>query len=119
MVRFLDEHTILVNDYDLKQEDKFFCSAFETAIHNTGLESIKIPYSIYENKSNDHANGVYLNYLEMENTVLIPTFGMPSDVVAVNQLETLFKGKNIKTIDCNEIANEGGVLNCISWNILK
>ena len=72
---------------------------------------------VYDNKNYNQANGDYINYLQMENTVIIPTFGIKEDDIAVKQFETIFAGQNIVTIDSNEIANDGGVLNCISWNI--
>ena len=53
----------------------------------------------------------------MKNTVIIPTFGIKEDDLAVRQLETIFAGQNIKTIESNEIAYDGGILNCITWNI--
>ncbi len=115
MVRFVDEHTVIINDY--KQEKEWFSRAFEIAIHNTGLDYITIPYNVYDNKSNDHANGDYINYLQMENTVIIPTFGIKEDDITVRQLETIFVGQNIQTIESNEIAYDGGILNCITWNI--
>ena len=74
MVRFIDENTVVINDY--QQEEECFYRAFEIAIHNTGLEYIKIPYNVYDNRSNDQANGDYINYLQMENTVIVPTFGI-------------------------------------------
>jgi len=117
MIRFLDENTVIINDY--RQEKKGFQSAFEIAIHNTGLDSIKIPYKVYDNKHNAQANGDYINYLQMENTVIIPTFGMKEDDEVVKQFENLFTGQTIATLPSNEIANEGGILNCITWNILK
>lgn len=115
MVRFVDEHTVVINDY--RQEKEEFYRAFEIAIHNTGLDYITIPYNVYDNKSNDHANDDYINYLQMENTVIIPTFGIKEDDLAVRQLETIFAGQNIQTIESNEIAYDGGILNCITWNI--
>lgn len=117
MIRFLDENTVIINDYS--KEKEWFQRAFEIAIHNTGLDYIKIPYNLDQNKSNDQANGDYINYLQMENIVIIPTFGIKEDDEAVNRLETIFKGQTTRTIESNEIANEGGVLNCITWNILK
>lgn len=118
MVRFVDENTVIINDYEnSKKEKEWFCRAFGIAIHNTGLDFIKIPYNVYDNKSNDHANGDYINYLQMENTVIIPTFGIKEDDVAVRQLETIFAGQKIQTIESNEIAYDGGILNCITWNI--
>jgi Peptidylarginine deiminase and related enzymes len=115
MVRFIDENTVVINDYS--QEKEWFHRAFEIAIHNTGLDYIKIPYNVYGNKSNNQANGDYINYLQMENTVIIPTFGIKEDNEAVRQLETIFAGQTIATVDSNEIANDGGILNCITWNI--
>ena len=117
MVRFIDEQTVIINNY--KQGKKEFYRAFEIAIHNTGLDYMKIPYNVYGNKSNDQANGDYINYLQMENTVIVPTFGIEEDDEAIKQFETLFAGQTIATIDSNEIANDGGILNCITWNILK
>lgn len=117
MVRFVDEYTVVINDY--KQEKEEFNRAFEIAIHNTGLDYIVIPYNVYDNKSNNHANGDYINYLQMENTLIIPTFGIKEDDIAVKQLETIFSGQNIQTIESNEIAYDGGILNCITWNIKK
>lgn len=117
MVRFVNEHTVIINDY--KQEKEEFYRAFEIAIHNTGLDYITIPYNVYDNKSNDHANGDYINYLQMENTVIIPTFGIAEDDIAVKQLETIFAGQTIATVESNEIAYDGGILNCITWNIIK
>ncbi len=117
MVRFIDEQTVIINDYKL--EKKEFIRAFEIAIHNTGLDYIKIPYNPYGNDNYDQANGDYINYLQMENTVIVPTFGIKEDDEVVKQFEQLFAGQTIATVPSNEIANDGGILNCITWNIIK
>lgn len=115
MVRFLDEDTVIINDY--KKEKSNFYRAFEIAIHNTGLNRVRIPYNVYDNKSNDQANGDYINYLQMDNLIILPTFGLKVDDEVIRQFEDLFAGQRIETVDSNEIANDGGVLNCITWNI--
>lgn len=119
MVRFVDENTVIINDYKNKREQEWFYRSFEIAIHNTGLDYIEIPYYVYDNKSNDHANGDYINYLQMEDTIVVPIFGIKEDDLAVRQLEKIFTGQNIQTIESNDIAYDGGVLNCITWNIRK
>ena len=116
MLRFVDENTIIINDY--KKEKKEFYEAFKISIQNTGLEAIEIPYNVYNNKNNEQANGDYINFLQMKNIVIIPTFGIKEDDLAIRQLETIFAGNKIVTIDSNEIANDGGILNCITWNIM-
>ncbi|HEY4876627.1 MAG TPA: agmatine deiminase family protein [Puia sp.] len=115
MVCFIDDKTVLINNY--KNESKKFRDSFEIAIRKTGLNYIKIPYNPYHNDNNDQANGCYINYLQMENVVIIPTFGIKDDDAVVKQFEEIFKGQTIATINSNEIAKDGGVLNCISWNI--
>lgn len=115
MVRFVDDDTILINDY--AKDKEWFRRSFEIAIHNTGLDCIKIPYNVYSNKRNDQANGDYINYLEMDGCIVVPTFGFKEDEEVVKQFESIFSGKKIVTLDSNDIANEGGVLNCITWNI--
>jgi len=115
MIRFFDENTVIINDNS--KEEKHFQRALKIALDNAGLDYIEIPYNPYNNKRDEQANGIYINYLQMEDVVIVPTFGSKEDEIVVKQLEGLFKGKTIATIDSNEIANEGGVLNCITWNI--
>lgn len=115
MVRFLDDSTLLINDY--KRETEYFKQAFSIAIRDTGLNWIEIPYNPYSNDSFDQANGDYINYLQMDNIIFLPIFGQTEDEAVVKQFEKVFNGQRIVTIKSNEIANEGGILNCISWNI--
>jgi agmatine deiminase len=117
MVRFLDNNTVLINDYSNDKPE--FQRAFKIALDNADLDYIEIPYNPYGNKTLGQANGVYINFLQMQNTVIIPTFGIKEDEIAVRQFEQLFKGQNIPTIDSNELADNGGILNCVTWNIRK
>ena len=117
MVRFINENTVVINDYS--KEKDWFKRSFEITIYNTGLDYVILPYSVEQNKKNTQANGDYINYLQMENCIIVPSFNIDADDAAVSKLEEIFAGETIKTIDCSEIANDGGVLNCISWNITK
>jgi len=115
MVRFLDDQNVLINKHSDKEKD--FERALKVSLDNAGLDYYEIPYNPYKNKPYSSAKGIYINYLQMEGVVIVPVFGLDEDDRAVKQFETLFKGYRIETIDSNEIANEGGILNCISWNI--
>jgi agmatine deiminase len=115
MVRFLDNNTVIINDHSKEKPE--FQRAFKIALDNAGLDYIEIPYNPYGNKTYGQANGDYINFLQMQNTVIIPTFGIKEDEVAVRQFEQLFSGQKIATIDSNEVADNGGILNCITWNI--
>jgi len=117
MVRFYDSNTVLINDYS--RETMEFQLKFRLALHNAGLNYIEIPYNPYDNKKNGHANGEYINFLQMQQAIIIPTFGIKEDDVVIKQFEQLFTGQRIATVDGNDLAFDGGILNCITWNIYK
>jgi agmatine deiminase len=104
MVRFLDENTVLINDYRLTNGPAFQLS-FRMALHNAGLEYIEILYCP-DFSARDSAQGLYLNYLQMENVIIIPTFGINQDDVAMKQLEAIFGGQTIKKINGNDLAGK-------------
>ena len=117
MVRFVDEYTVLTNDYS--KEPKKFYEAFEIALHNTGLTVIKLPYNVYGNSSNDHANGDYINFLQMEKVIFVPVFGFDEDDEVLEILNQVFPNHSNIPIESNDLARNGGILNCISWNIRR
>ncbi|KAA3436739.1 agmatine deiminase family protein [Rufibacter hautae] len=116
MVRFLDEKTVLINDYSKEKKD--FQLLVKSALHNAGLDWVEIPYNPYSNKKDKHANGIYINFLQMKGTLVLPVFGQKEDEETVKLFGQLFPNVSIATVDSNEIALEGGILNCITWNIM-
>ena len=86
------------------------------------LKYIEFPYFDYKIEGNDgHAIGVYLNYLEVNNLIVMPVFGYNGnkDKAAFEKLKQIFPNKIIETIDYNEVALCGGILNCSTWIINK
>lgn len=115
IVRNYTNDTVLVNHY--KPNDNVeFQKRLKVALKKYGLKTIDIPYNPYQNSSVDSADGLYINYLQMENFILLPTFNKRDDEVAFRQFEQLFPGQTIETIDSRQISKDGGVLNCITWN---
>lgn len=117
LVRFYENDTVLINAAENKKNA--FQLSLRLALHNAGLKYIEIPYNHFGNKKKSQANGIYLNYLQMQQDIIIPVFGIVEDDPAEKQFVDLFNGNKISTVNSNDIANEGGILNCISWNILK
>ena len=115
MVRFIDSNTVLINDYS--KENAEFQRCFRMSLHNAGLDWIELPYNQPNDPTLISAKGLYLNYLQMKQAVIVPTFKSKYDEQAVKVLEKVFKGQTIATVDSNELADEGGILNCITWNI--
>ena len=76
-----------------------------------GISVIGFPYF---DSAGISAIGSYLNFLETEKRVFLPVFGDAQDEMAVKCAKEVFE-KEIITVNINDIAKEGGVLNCISW----
>ncbi len=115
MVRFLDNDTVLINQPTGENPD---CEKELRAIlKKEGLNCIELPYLPPPDPTFMSAKGLYLNYLQMSHVVIVPVFNTDTDDMAVQLFEELFKRQTVLAIDCNDIAKEGGVLNCISWNI--
>lgn len=108
MVRFVDENTVIGNCVPSK---KGLEQRIQSVLQEYGIDVIDFPYF---SSSNDSAVGCYLNFLETERHIFLPVFGNTMDDKAVASAKEIFP-KTIVPININEIAKEGGVLNCISW----
>ncbi len=113
MVRFVNKNTILGNrladDYKYIQEDR------RKIIEKYNLKYIDMPFFTTDNR--DSAIGIYVNYLEVNNLIVLPVFGRDEDKQAVDIIQKAFPDKVIETIDYDEVAQEGGLLNCTTWVI--
>jgi len=118
MVRFLDENTLLLNDYS-KEDNQDFFRSLQAALHNTGLDLIEIPGTILDNSKIDDATGDYSNYLQMDGIIFLPIFNRKEDDKVIKLFEGLFLRTTIVPIESTELSKDGGILNCISWNIKK
>ncbi len=130
MVRFIDEKRVFVNNYRPDYLPQFQ-KKFHNSLFEAGLEVVNMIYKP-DLSSSDSAIGLYINYLEIGNLLVIPTFGAQDlsnrwnlnedcadDEMAVIMIENEFPHYQTRVLDCRDIAVHGGVLNCISWKVLK
>lgn len=119
MVRFVDRNTIIGNC--LANEYQYIKEGVQKAINDFNLQYIEMPFFI-DKKDPKHpysAIGVYVNYLEVNNLIVMPVFGRKEeDEKAINVMKATFPDRIIETINYNDVALEGGLLNCTTW-VLK
>ena len=60
------------------------------------------------------AVGCYANVLFTERVVIVPAFCTNQDQIALSRLKALIPKVPVVSLDCTQLAREGGVLNCIS-----
>ena len=110
MVRFVDENTVIGNT-------PMSPSGLEYRIKNTlkrhSISVIDFPY--FELGKNS-AVGCYLNFLETEKHIFLPVFGNELDSRAISMANSIF-AKPVASVRIDEIATQGGCLNCIAWEM--
>lgn len=110
VVRFVNENTVIGNASPYKNG---YEQKVKSALKKHGISVLDFPYF---DSAGISAVGSYLNFLETEKQIFLPVFGEAQDKEAVKCAKEVFD-KEIIPVNINGIAEEGGVLNCISWEI--
>ena len=110
VLSILNAQTILVNNY-LDDYSKLLHKRLNT--YHFNIE--QLPYNPYSNKTYQSAQGIYINFIETDSLLIVPIFNQKEDESALLKLSQCFPKLSIIPILCNDLAKEGGLLHCISW----
>ena len=108
VVRFVNENTVIGNASPYKNG---YEQKVKMSLKKHGISCLDFPYFDSDGIS---AVGSYLNFLKTEKHIFLPVFGDALDETALKCAREIFN-KKIIPLNINEIAEEGGGLNCISW----
>jgi agmatine deiminase len=127
LVRFIDENRVVVNDlkkeFEEAQNDKNsyrkqlienWIYTYKSALINAGLQMVELPTSIPEGGSPNSGEGIYSNFLLLEDLIIMPGYDKPEDKMAADRLTDLY-GKKVTTVYAAELAKQGGMINCVTW----
>ncbi len=117
ILHYYNKDTVLVNHYE-GNEFNYFQTKLNSSLKSAGISSIEVPYHPIKGKSLS-AEGLYINFLQMDKFILVPVFDLTEDGHTLQLFEQLYPTSVIRSIKSQEIARDGGVLNCISWNIMR
>jgi agmatine deiminase len=119
MIRFVSDNQVIINDYT--SINPGFCKKLESTLTRAGLSFTRIPYVPEDVTRNGipSAAGNYVNFLRVRNLIIVPSYDIPEDRVALDLLRSVFKASDteICQLSCRELAEEGGVLNCVTWTV--
>ena len=108
VVRFVNDNTMIGNDSPYKNG---YEQKVKRVLKKHGISVMDFPYF---DSAGISAVGSYLNFLETDKHIFLPIFGSVQDETAVKRAKEIFD-KKIVAVNINSIAEDGGVLNCISW----
>jgi agmatine deiminase len=118
MVRLLNDRTLLVADF--QGESTSWKAKYSQALQRTNLKLIDFPGVTTDIKNNDGdytAIGCYINFAWIGNVILFPQFDLPEDKEALKETKRLFKDCLVIPVASSDLAIDGGVLNCATWNV--
>ncbi|MCF8348579.1 MAG: agmatine deiminase family protein [Bacteroidales bacterium] len=116
MIRFIDEHTVLINELGFEGDEQWETD-FLTVLKEHQLEYKELP--VFDSEDLD-ATGIYINYLHIGNLIIVPTFDHPNNKndFALDRMKEYFPNHKIESVNATELAKNGGVLNCASWDVI-
>ena len=62
-------------------------------------------------------NWAYINFLQVGNKIIMPSFGIAEDKQALKYVKEAFPYCEVRQIRMRDIARKGGALHCLTWNI--
>ena len=113
VVRFINNYTVLLHEIEKDNT---------TLIRKLQESKLDIIWLEFEGKQNKKLNWAYINFLQMENAILVPKLNIEEDEQALEQIQKHFKSfvdtKRVVQVEIRDLVETGeGALNCISWTI--
>ncbi|HLB67953.1 MAG TPA: agmatine deiminase family protein [Thermoplasmata archaeon] len=115
VVRFLDERTIVINDYS--EVNPSYRRRLTSTLRRARLKVLEVPYAPREGNAGDvpPATGCYVNFLWADDLLVVPAYGIEEDERAFRALEKVVPASMAAQVDCREVTDWGGSLHCFTW----
>jgi agmatine/peptidylarginine deiminase len=134
--RFVNHNTLIVNDYScvFDKDDRFrkYQRDLEKTLEKANFNTFRFTYA-FDSWDWDMPEaafrqiwpdadayspgwGYFCNWLQTENVILLPAFGLPKDARARQIVDNLFPNHAVVMIDCRYLSMMGGLCNCVSWS---
>lgn len=111
MVRYIADDRVLLNCY----------ADFDPELREKLLKALSPFFHVEElhfGERNFASNWGYINFLRVGNKLFIPQFGVEEDESMFQQIQRCYKDCECYPVHgCETLAKDGGVLNCVSWNV--
>jgi agmatine/peptidylarginine deiminase len=88
----------------------------EKELEKTGFDLVALPLPNAKFFNKERLPATYLNFVFINNALIIPTYNDKNDKKVVKILEEKIKDRVIKTIDSSILIREHGSLHCSSTN---
>lgn len=120
LARFIDKKTIAyVKCYDKKDEHYKELKKMEKELKKTGFDLVPLPLPSAKYFNNHRIPATYMNFVLINNAVLVPTYSDVYDEEALKTFARHFPEREIVGIESSILIREHGSLHCASMNVYK
>lgn len=109
---YRDNRVLMSNHRDMDAEE---AKQIRNTMESAGFHVTEMLYDV-ENPNSDW-NWAYINYLQVGQNIIMPSFGIPEDKQALSYVKDANPDCEVRQIRMRDIAAEGGALHCLTWNI--
>jgi agmatine/peptidylarginine deiminase len=121
LARFISHDTIMYvkcedNEDEHYQELKRMEEELQMIAQEYSLKLIALPMSEALYFDGERLPATYANFLFVNGAVLVPTYNVPQDKMAIKVFKNTFKNREIIPIDCSVLVRQHGSLHCVTMN---
>ena len=102
---------------NIREQSPRQADAIREVLENNGYSVTEL--SFYVASPNIDYNWAYINFLQVGNHIILPSFGIDEDLHAASQVLNAIPSCTLHPFRCRDLANWGGALHCITWNIIS
>jgi len=120
LARFIDQKTIAyIKCYDTKDVHYKELHRMEKELKKTGFDLLPLPLPLPQYFHEERIPATYLNFVIINNAVLVPTYSDAYDKDVLATFERHFPEREIVGIEASILIREHGSLHCASMNVYK
>mgnify|MGYP002479969059 CR=1 FL=1 len=113
-IKCAGDHHILMSN--IREQSPRQADAIREVLENNGYSVTELSFDVA--LPNTDYNWAYINFLQIGNHIILPSFGIDEDSQAVSQVRHVFPSCTLHPFRCRDLANWGGALHCITWNVV-
>ena len=121
LARFIEERSIMYVKCDDESDEHFSeLRLMEEELQNMAKEynykliSLPMTDAVYYEK--ERLPATYANFLFVNGAVLVPTYGVKQDRLALDIFRNTFSDREIVDVDCSVLVRQHGSLHCVTMN---
>lgn len=124
LVRFVNEHTLMYATTDNPDNPNYTALTLMekelrslTRTNGEPYHLVPLPSPAITNKDGAWLPASYANFLIINDTVLLPVYGVDTDETAIHRFREYFADREIIAINCRPLLEQFGSLHCISMHL--